>query len=77
MRLTAMILADATGDDRPYDELYRGDFGNYQGMWHRFMDEHLLTIDLAQRVLLSPNQVLALATAQPEYDAFLGGGDRG
>jgi len=77
MRLTAMILADASGDDRSYDELYRGDFGNYQGMWHRFRDEHLLTIDRGQRGLLSPTQVLAWATAQPEYDAFLGGDDRG
>jgi hypothetical protein len=74
MQLSAMVLSDALGDDRSFDELYRDDSGQYQLAWHRFFEEVLLTISEGSQRLLSPRDVLAWASGQAAFNDLLEGG---
>jgi hypothetical protein len=69
-----MVLSDALGDDRSFDELYRDDSGQYQLAWHRFFEEVLLTISEGSQRLLSPRDVLAWASGQAAFNDLLEGG---
>ncbi len=74
MQLIAMVLSDALGDDRSFDELYRDDSGQYQLAWHRFLEEYLLTMEEGSRRLLSPEEVLAWASGQAAFNDLFEGG---
>jgi hypothetical protein len=75
MHLSAMVLSDALGDGRSFDDLYRDDSGKYQLAWHRFLQEFFLPIGEGTTRLLSPREVLAWASGQAAFEDLVEGGD--